>query len=145
MVSQLDNHDFRLLPNTNVNVTIVMAQHDNVLVIPREALRLDDSKPYVYQIVDNKLHKQNVAVATSNLTKVEVSQGLTDKKPDRAQYHGREQIPARWHSREGGAVDHEVGYESICSGGARVAGDRRGRRFSERPAGRGSGRRRHLP
>ena len=79
MVSQLDNHDFKLLPNTNVNVTIVMAQHDNVLVIPREALRLDDSKPYVYQIVDNKLHKQNVAVATSNLTKVEVSQGLTDK------------------------------------------------------------------
>jgi len=62
-----------------VNVTIVMAQHDNVLVIPREALRLDDSKPYVYQIVDNKLHKQDVAVATSNLTKVEVSQGLTDK------------------------------------------------------------------
>ena len=44
-----------------------------------EALRLDDSKPYVYQIVDNKLHKQDVAVATSNLTKVEVSQGLTDK------------------------------------------------------------------
>ncbi len=79
MVSQLDNHDFKLLPNTNVNVTIVMAQHDNVLVIPREALRLDDSKPYVYQIVDNKLHKQDVAVATSNLTQVEVSQGLTDK------------------------------------------------------------------
>ena len=79
MVSQLDNHDFKLLPNTNVNVTIVMAQHDNVLVIPREALRLDDSKPYVYQIVDNKLHKQNVSVANSNLTKVEVSQGLSDK------------------------------------------------------------------
>jgi HlyD family secretion protein len=79
MVSQLDNHDFKLLPNTNVNVTIVMTQHDNVLVIPREALRLDDSKPYVYQIVDNKLHKQNVSIAASNLTKVEVSQGLSDK------------------------------------------------------------------
>jgi HlyD family secretion protein len=79
MVSQLDNHDFKLLPNTNVNVTIVMAQHDDALIIPREALRLDDSKPYVYQIVDDRLHKQNVAVATSNLTKVEVSQGLTDK------------------------------------------------------------------
>ncbi len=78
MVSQLDNHDFRLLPNTNVNVTIVMAQHDNVLIIPREALRLDNSKPYVYQIVDNKLHRRDVAVAASNLTKVEVSEGLTD-------------------------------------------------------------------
>ena len=79
MVSQIDNRDFRLLPNTNVNVTIVMAQHDNVMTIPREALRLDDSKPYVYQIVENKLHKRNIAVAASNLTKVEVSDGLTDK------------------------------------------------------------------
>jgi len=79
MVSVLDNHDFRLLPNTNVNVAIVLAQHDNVLTIPREALRLDDSKPYVYEIVDNKLHRRDVAVAASNLTKVEVSSGLTDK------------------------------------------------------------------
>jgi HlyD family secretion protein len=79
MVSLLDNHDFRLLPNTNVNVTIVMAQHDNVLTMPREALRLDDSKPYVYEIVDSKLHHRDVAVAASNLTKVEVSDGLTDK------------------------------------------------------------------
>jgi HlyD family secretion protein len=79
MVSLLDNHDFRLLPNTNVNVTIVMAQHDNVLTMPREALRLDDSKPYVYEIVDSKLHRRDVAVAASNLTKVEVSDGLTDK------------------------------------------------------------------
>jgi len=79
MVSLLDNHDFRLLPNTNVNVTIVMAQHDNVMTIPREALRMDDSKPYVYEIVDNKLRKRPVTVAASNLTKVEVSEGLTDK------------------------------------------------------------------
>lgn len=79
MVAQLDNHDFRLLPNTNVNVTIVIAQHDSVLTIPREALRLDDSKPYVYQIVESKLHRKDVAVGASNLTKVEVSDGLSDK------------------------------------------------------------------
>jgi HlyD family secretion protein len=79
MVSLLDNRDSRLLPNTNVSVTIVTAQHDNVLTIPREALRLDDSKPYVYEIVDNKLHRRDVSVAASNLTQVEVSSGLTDK------------------------------------------------------------------
>jgi len=79
MVSQLDNHDFRLLPNTNVNVTIVTAQHDDVLTMPREALRLDDSKPYVYEIVDNKLRRRDVTVAASNLTKVEVSSGVADK------------------------------------------------------------------
>jgi HlyD family secretion protein len=79
MVSQLDNHDFRLLPNTNVNVTIIIAQHDNVLTIPREALRLDDSKPYVYEIVKNKLHRRDVAVAASNLTRIEVRDGLADQ------------------------------------------------------------------
>ena len=79
MVSILDNHDFRLLPNINVNITVVLAQHDNVLMMPREALRLDDSKPYVYEIENNKLRRRAVTVAASNLTKVEVSAGLTDK------------------------------------------------------------------
>ncbi len=79
MVSLLDNQDFRLLPNINVNVTVVLAQHDNVLIMPREALRLDDTKPYVYEIANNKLRRRDVTVAASNLTKVEVSSGLTDK------------------------------------------------------------------
>jgi HlyD family secretion protein len=75
----LDNQDSNLLPNTNVSVMIVVAQHDNVLTIPREGLRQDDSKPYVYQIVDEKLRRHDVNVGASNLTKVEVSSGLTDK------------------------------------------------------------------
>ncbi len=79
MVSLLDNRDLRLLPNTNVSVTIVTAQHDNVLTIPREALRLDDTRPYIYEIVDNKVRRREVTVAVSNLTEVEVSGGVTDK------------------------------------------------------------------
>ena len=79
MVSLLDNQDFRLLPNINVNVTVVLAQHDNVLTMPREALRIDDSKPYVYEITENKLKRRDVTVAASNLTKVEIASGLTDK------------------------------------------------------------------
>jgi HlyD family secretion protein len=78
LASLLDNSDFRLLPNTNVNVTIVTAQHDNVLTMPREALRLDDSKPYVYQIIENRLRRRDVAVGASNLTRVEVTDGLSD-------------------------------------------------------------------
>ena len=69
--SLLDNRDFRLLPNTNVSVTIIIAQHDGVLTIPREALRHDDSKPYVYQIVNEQATSAPVAVAASNLTRVE--------------------------------------------------------------------------
>src|SRR6516164_299459 len=43
----LDNHDYKLLPNTNVSITIVTAEHPGVLMIPREALHQDDKRPYV--------------------------------------------------------------------------------------------------
>ncbi|HZP16995.1 MAG TPA: efflux RND transporter periplasmic adaptor subunit [Terriglobales bacterium] len=72
------NQDYRLLPNINVGVTIVTAEHANALTIPREALRQDDSVPYVYQIVENVLRRQNVQTAISNLTKVEVVSGIPE-------------------------------------------------------------------
>ncbi len=56
----VDNHDLRLLPNVNVSVSIVTAEHDNVLTLQRDAIRLDDTQPYVYQIVDNHLKRQRV-------------------------------------------------------------------------------------
>jgi HlyD family secretion protein len=72
------NSDLKLLPNTNVGVTIVTAEHDNVLSIPREALRQEDSSPYVFQVVDNQLHKQPVQTSISNLTSVEVTGGIAE-------------------------------------------------------------------
>jgi HlyD family secretion protein len=75
----LDNEDYKLLPNVNVSVSIIIAQHDSVLMIPREALRQDDSTPYVYQIIEDKLRRHEVTVGASNLVKVEVTKGLNDK------------------------------------------------------------------
>ena len=72
------NDDFKLLPNINVGVTIVTTERANVLTIPREALRQDDSAPYVYQVVDKELHRTNVQTAISNLTKVEIIGGLPE-------------------------------------------------------------------
>jgi HlyD family secretion protein len=74
----VDNHDFKLLPNVNVGVTIVTAEHDNVLAVPREALHQEDSKKYVYEIVNNELHRRDVQVAISNLTQVEITGGLPE-------------------------------------------------------------------
>lgn len=73
------NQDFKLLPNTNVGISIIAAEHSNVLTIPREALRQDDSVPYVYRIVNGELHRQNVQTAISNLTSVEITEGLPEK------------------------------------------------------------------
>jgi HlyD family secretion protein len=73
----LDNQDLKLLPNVNVGVTIVSAVHDNVLVVPREAVRMDDSKPYVLQIVGHQLRRRVVETSISNLTQVEITRGLS--------------------------------------------------------------------
>jgi HlyD family secretion protein len=73
----VDNKDLKLLPNVNVGVTIVTAQHDSVLVAPREAVRMDDSKPYVLQVVGHELKRRDVETSLSNLTQVEVTRGLS--------------------------------------------------------------------
>jgi HlyD family secretion protein len=77
--SIVDNKDLKLLPNINVGVTIVAAEHDNVLVVPREAVRMDDSKPYVLQVVGHELKRRDVETSLSNLTEVEVTRGLSAK------------------------------------------------------------------
>jgi HlyD family secretion protein len=74
--SIVDNKDLKLLPNINVGVTIVAAQHDHVLVVPREAVRMDDSKPYVLLVAGHELQRRNVETSLSNLTQVEISSGL---------------------------------------------------------------------
>ncbi len=72
------NRDFKLLPNINVGVTIVTAEHDNALTVPREALRLDDGTPYVYQVANNQLFRRNVQTAISNLTQAELTSGVAE-------------------------------------------------------------------
>lgn len=74
----IDNHDLRLLPNVNVNVTILVAEHDNVLTLERDALRSEDSKLYVYQIVNNYLKRQPVEISLQNLTRIEITSGLAE-------------------------------------------------------------------
>ena len=72
----VDNSDFKLLPNINVGVTIVAAEHANALTVPREAVRMDDSKTYVYEIVNNELRRRDIQPGISNLTREEVSSGI---------------------------------------------------------------------
>jgi len=73
------NDDFKLLPNVNVGVTIVTAEHRNILILPREAVHLEDSKPYVYELIGNQVRRQSVKTSVSNLTAVEITDGLPEK------------------------------------------------------------------
>jgi HlyD family secretion protein len=74
----LENNDFKLLPNVNVGVTIITAEHDHVLTAPREAVHIDDSKAYVFQILEDQLKRRNVDTSVSNLTEVEITRGLSE-------------------------------------------------------------------
>ena len=72
------NPDYKLLPNINVGVTIVTAEHDNALIIPRESLRQDDDVPYVFQIQDNQLVRRTVQTSLTNLTQAEITNGVPE-------------------------------------------------------------------
>lgn len=74
----IDNKDLRLLPNINVGVTIVVAAHNSVLTLQRDALHIDDNKAYVFRIVDNRLKRQAIEFSLQNLTRVEITSGLSE-------------------------------------------------------------------
>ena len=74
----IDNADLKLLPNINVGVTIVVAEHNGVLTLQRDALHIDDSTPYVFRIVGQRLQRQNITFSLQNLTRVEVTSGLSE-------------------------------------------------------------------
>lgn len=71
------NEDGKLLPNTNVSVSILTAERNNVISVPREAVRQDGDQKYVYVVSGGRLHRENVETGISNLTRVEVS-GIKD-------------------------------------------------------------------
>lgn len=74
----VDNKDFKLLPNINVGVTIVAAEHKDALTAPREAVRVDDNQMFVFEVTNDTLQRRNVQTGISNLTEVEVTAGITD-------------------------------------------------------------------
>jgi HlyD family secretion protein len=73
----IDNQDLRLLPNVNVGVTIVVAEHNEALTLQRDALHMDDSRPYVFRIDGSRLRRQPVEFSLQNLTRVEITSGLS--------------------------------------------------------------------
>lgn len=72
----VDDADETLLPNTNVTITVVLKDLRNVLLIPREALRIDDRGDYVYRVDNGHLRRIQVTIGPLNLTKVQIVSGL---------------------------------------------------------------------
>jgi HlyD family secretion protein len=75
---KIDNLDSELLPDTNVNVTATTSSEANALTIPREALRSENGKTYVFKVADGELQRVPVTTGSLNLTLVAILSGLTE-------------------------------------------------------------------
>lgn len=73
-----DDPDGQLLPNTSVTVTATTSSQADVMSIPREALRTESGKTYVYKIVDDELKKTFVVTGAINISQVAILSGLRD-------------------------------------------------------------------
>jgi len=74
----VDDADGKLLPSTNVKVTVTEQKLDHVLTIPREALHSENGRSYVYLLHGKVLRRQRVTVGARNLTQVQVISGLAE-------------------------------------------------------------------
>jgi HlyD family secretion protein len=79
VTAAVDNSDLKLLPNLNVNVTVVTANHPNALTVAREAVRQDkNGTRYVFRVDDDELKRVPVQTAVSSLTRIEIAKGLKE-------------------------------------------------------------------
>ncbi len=74
----IDDADGQLLPDTHVTVTVTTSSDPHALSIPREALRSENGKTYVYKIEGDDLKKTFVVTGAINLAQVAIVSGLKD-------------------------------------------------------------------
>jgi HlyD family secretion protein len=79
VLCSVNNDAAELLPNTNVNVKIRVAARENVLTLPRAAVRTDGARRYVFVVEDNKVKRREVMVGISNPTTYEILGGITEQ------------------------------------------------------------------
>jgi HlyD family secretion protein len=72
----IDDNDGQLLPDTNVTVTVTTSSQANALAIPREALHVENGKPFVFRVDGEELRRTPVTYGTMNLNQVAILTGL---------------------------------------------------------------------
>ncbi len=133
----IDDVDGQLLPETNVTVTVTTSSQANALSIPREALRSENGKTYVYKIDGDELKKdlccnrgaEPYAGCHSFRAAGSVTGWQQEPRPDsrckktsRSRESGEEAHSRfhRWHGRSCPAGSAEVPQERPCTGECRI-------------------------
>lgn len=78
---RINGADSGLLPAINVRVTVTVAKESNVLIVPRDALHIEEGSTYVYRIEHDTLHRTPVTIGRLNLTDVQIVSGLKQGDP----------------------------------------------------------------
>lgn len=72
----IDDPGNGLLPDTNVRVTVITSSESNVLMVPRDALHIEQGSTYVYRVQGNSLRRTPVVIGNLNLVDVRIVSGL---------------------------------------------------------------------
>ena len=72
----LANPDYRLKPGMFAKVTLVLAESEDVVIVPRDALRPTGAETTVFVVRDGTAHLQPVSMGLMNDTLVEIRDGL---------------------------------------------------------------------
>jgi HlyD family secretion protein len=80
----VENDKLELVPNINVNVSVHVREKQNVLVVPRGAVRFEGTHRYVFVVADgllpqsSRLQKREVKLGIASPTSFEVADGLRE-------------------------------------------------------------------
>ena len=73
---QIDGAGDDLLPDTNVTVTVTTSSQANALTVPREALHVENGRPFVFRVDGDQLRRTPVTYGTMNLNQAAILSGL---------------------------------------------------------------------
>ena len=78
VLCSIDNSKLELLPNTNVDVKILVRESKNALVVPRGAVRDENGQRYVFVFDGEQVKRHDVILGVSNASDYEVLSGLAE-------------------------------------------------------------------
>jgi HlyD family secretion protein len=75
VLCSIDNDKLELLPNTNVQVRIMVRKRRDVLVVARAAVHDDKGQHYVFVFDGERVRRRNITVGAASASKYEVLSG----------------------------------------------------------------------
>jgi HlyD family secretion protein len=77
VLCSIDNNKLELLPNTNVQVRILVRERHGAVVVPRAAVRGENGQHYVFLFDGNRVRRRDISVGVASTSNYEVLSGLS--------------------------------------------------------------------